>query len=190
MIRNLNKALGPTLRKASRCASKLMGSTDQPLQMRAVNGHSAPGPDLKPCNTYLQSKGTNVFSVMTALSVEHKSVNLGQVRHLRSCVTRIIANIWRRNMTWSRDIQQLMQGFPDEEGPEEMKRRAGSAILEHHNQYPPMHGIPELRQVRTVNMVKLYIIAQYRLRIHGLRQIFECDHCAYAGCGKALSNSG
>jgi len=93
-------------------------------------------------------------------------------------------------MTWSRDIQQLMQGFPDEEGPEEMKRRAGSAILEHHNQYPPMHGIPELRQVRTVNMVKLYIIAQYRLRIHGLRQIFECDHCAYAGCGKALSNSG
>ena len=28
-----------------------------------------------------------------------------------------------------------------------MKRRAGAAILEHHNQYPPMHGIPELRQV-------------------------------------------
>ncbi len=28
-----------------------------------------------------------------------------------------------------------------------MKKRAGGAILEHHNQYPPMHGIPELRQV-------------------------------------------
>ncbi len=28
-----------------------------------------------------------------------------------------------------------------------MKRKAGEAILEHHNQYPPMHGIPELRQV-------------------------------------------
>ncbi len=40
-----------------------------------------------------------------------------------------------------------MQGFPDEEGPVEMKRRAGAAVLEHHNQYPPMHGIPELRQV-------------------------------------------
>ena len=43
--------------------------------------------------------------------------------------------------------QCMLQGFPDEEGPIEMKKRAGAAILEHHNQYPPLHGIPELRQV-------------------------------------------
>ena len=31
-----------------------------------------------------------------------------------------------------------------------MKRRAGSALLEHNNQYPPMPGLPELRQVEIV----------------------------------------
>ncbi|KAL3157538.1 hypothetical protein ABBQ32_011995 [Trebouxia sp. C0010 RCD-2024] len=40
----------------------------------------------------------------------------------------------------------LGQGFPDEEGPDNMKRLVGSATLEHHNQYPPMFGVPELRQ--------------------------------------------
>lgn len=40
----------------------------------------------------------------------------------------------------------LGQGFPDEEGPEQMKKLVGSATTEHHNQYPPMFGIPELRQ--------------------------------------------
>lgn len=40
----------------------------------------------------------------------------------------------------------LGQGFPDEEGPEHMKKLVGSATLEHHNQYPPMFGSPELRQ--------------------------------------------
>ena len=43
----------------------------------------------------------------------------------------------------------MFQGFPDEEGPDEMKRRAGLALLEHNNQYPPMPGLPELRQVES-----------------------------------------
>lgn len=40
----------------------------------------------------------------------------------------------------------LGQGFPDEEGPEQMKQLIGAATMEHHNQYPPMLGVPELRQ--------------------------------------------
>lgn len=40
----------------------------------------------------------------------------------------------------------LGQGFPDEEGPEQMKQLVGAATMEHHNQYPPMFGVPELRQ--------------------------------------------
>lgn len=40
----------------------------------------------------------------------------------------------------------LGQGFPDAEGPESMKRAAADALLSHHNQYPPMMGVPELRQ--------------------------------------------
>ncbi|GBF97164.1 aminotransferase [Raphidocelis subcapitata] len=40
----------------------------------------------------------------------------------------------------------LGQGFPDEEGPAAMKAAAAAALTAHHNQYPPMMGVPELRQ--------------------------------------------
>lgn len=40
----------------------------------------------------------------------------------------------------------LGQGFPDDEGPTSMKEAAGKALLQHHNQYPPLAGLPELRQ--------------------------------------------
>jgi hypothetical protein len=40
----------------------------------------------------------------------------------------------------------LGQGYPDEEGPDAMKRAAADALFSHHNQYPPMMGVPELRQ--------------------------------------------
>ena len=40
----------------------------------------------------------------------------------------------------------LGQGFPDEEGPDKMKQLVGAATTDQHNQYPPMFGIPELRQ--------------------------------------------
>lgn len=40
----------------------------------------------------------------------------------------------------------LGQGFPDDEGPESMKKIVGDATLEYSNQYPPMLGVPELRQ--------------------------------------------
>lgn len=39
-----------------------------------------------------------------------------------------------------------MQGFPDEEGPDSMKKVAESAMQDYHNQYPSMLGVPELRQ--------------------------------------------
>ena len=53
--------------------------------MRAMNGHRDVTEDLKPCNTFLQNRGTNVFSIMTSLSVEHSSVNLGQVSDVGFC---------------------------------------------------------------------------------------------------------
>ena len=40
----------------------------------------------------------------------------------------------------------LGQGFPDELGPENLRRAAADAILDGPNQYPPMLGIPALRQ--------------------------------------------
>ncbi|HEY2751438.1 aminotransferase [Phenylobacterium sp.] len=40
----------------------------------------------------------------------------------------------------------LGQGFPDDPGPESIRAKAADAILNGYNQYPPMAGLPELRQ--------------------------------------------
>ena len=39
----------------------------------------------------------------------------------------------------------LGQGFPDDPGPEDVRRRAAEAVLHESNQYPPMMGSAELR---------------------------------------------
>jgi N-succinyldiaminopimelate aminotransferase len=40
----------------------------------------------------------------------------------------------------------LGQGFPDTEGPEDVVRAAADALLDQRNQYPPLTGLPELRE--------------------------------------------
>jgi aspartate/methionine/tyrosine aminotransferase len=40
----------------------------------------------------------------------------------------------------------LGQGFPDDPGPEDVRRKAAEAVLHGSNQYPPMMGLPELRR--------------------------------------------
>lgn len=40
----------------------------------------------------------------------------------------------------------LGQGFPDDQGPIALRRKAGQALIEGSNQYPPMRGLPELRR--------------------------------------------
>lgn len=40
----------------------------------------------------------------------------------------------------------LGQGFPDTEGPADVVQAAADALLDHRNQYPPMSGVPELRE--------------------------------------------
>ncbi|MCZ6603549.1 MAG: aminotransferase, partial [Alphaproteobacteria bacterium] len=44
------------------------------------------------------------------------------------------------------DAVNLGQGFPDARGPEAVLQAAADALLTKPNQYPPMLGIPELRQ--------------------------------------------
>jgi aspartate/methionine/tyrosine aminotransferase len=43
------------------------------------------------------------------------------------------------------DAVNLGQGFPDDAGPEDVRRRAADAVVSGWNQYPPMMGLPELR---------------------------------------------
>jgi N-succinyldiaminopimelate aminotransferase len=40
----------------------------------------------------------------------------------------------------------LGQGFPDDPGPEDVRRKAADAVISGWNQYPPMMGLAELRQ--------------------------------------------
>ncbi len=40
----------------------------------------------------------------------------------------------------------LGQGFPEEPGPEALRRRAALESVDGYNQYPPMRGLPDLRQ--------------------------------------------
>ncbi|WP_130866637.1 aminotransferase class I/II-fold pyridoxal phosphate-dependent enzyme [Acidipropionibacterium timonense] len=51
----------------------------------------------------------------------------------------------------------LGQGFPDDPGPAEVHRAATEAIEAGHNQYPPLAGVPILRQA----------IAEHEQRFHG-----------------------
>jgi N-succinyldiaminopimelate aminotransferase len=51
----------------------------------------------------------------------------------------------------------LGQGFPDEDGPEELKAIATAAIADGRgNQYPPAHGLPELRQAVAEHQDRFY----------------------------------
>lgn len=40
----------------------------------------------------------------------------------------------------------LGQGFPEDPGPLDVRQRAAEAVVDGSNQYPPMMGLPELRQ--------------------------------------------
>jgi len=40
----------------------------------------------------------------------------------------------------------LGQGFPDDAGPEILRQSADKAVIEGSSQYPPMMGLPEVRQ--------------------------------------------
>jgi aspartate/methionine/tyrosine aminotransferase len=44
------------------------------------------------------------------------------------------------------DAVNLGQGFPDDPGPEDVRRKAADAVINGWNQYPPMMGLPELRR--------------------------------------------
>ncbi|WP_424813104.1 aminotransferase [Roseococcus sp. YIM B11640] len=70
---------------------------------------------MKPMNDLLSATGTTIFTVMSALAVQHGAINLGQ-------------------------------GFPDYDGPPDVVKAAADALMDGRNQYPPLTGVPELRQ--------------------------------------------
>ena len=71
----------------------------------------------------------------------------------------------------------LGQGFPDAPGPEDIRRAAADALIERSNQYPPMAGLPELRQA---------IAAHYGAH-HGLALDWQKEIVVTSGATEAIA---
>ncbi|GAA1277085.1 aminotransferase class I/II-fold pyridoxal phosphate-dependent enzyme [Arthrobacter pascens] len=73
----------------------------------------------------------------------------------------------------------LGQGFPDEDGPAEIKAAAQAAIAQGSNQYAPGKGIPELRQA----------IAGHQQRFYGLAPDPDTEIIVTTGATEAIAAS-
>jgi aspartate/methionine/tyrosine aminotransferase len=71
----------------------------------------------------------------------------------------------------------LGQGFPDDPGPLALRRKAGEALLTGTNQYPPMRGLPALRQAAAVHYG----------RTQGLDLDWETEVTVTSGATEALA---
>ncbi|MFM8754121.1 MAG: aminotransferase [Phenylobacterium sp.] len=71
----------------------------------------------------------------------------------------------------------LGQGFPDDPGPEAIRARAADLVMNGNNQYPPMAGLPELRQA---------VAAHYR-RTQGLDLDWKTEVTVTSGATEALA---
>lgn len=77
------------------------------------------------------------------------------------------------------DAVNLGQGFPDDPGPVDVREKAAQAVMDGWNQYPPMMGIPELRQA----------IARHYKRFHALDLDWESEVMVTSGATEALAGS-
>ncbi len=73
----------------------------------------------------------------------------------------------------------LGQGFPDVDGPEDIRRKAAEALLEGPNQYPPMMGVMALREAVAANWK----------RFHGLDVDAAREVLVTSGATEALSDA-
>jgi aspartate/methionine/tyrosine aminotransferase len=71
----------------------------------------------------------------------------------------------------------LGQGFPDEPGPRAIRQKAAEAVLDGYNQYPPMPGLPELREA----------VAAHYARFQGLDLAWRQEITITSGATEALA---
>ena len=72
----------------------------------------------------------------------------------------------------------LGQGFPDDRGPEAVRRAAAEYLMDGNNQYPPMMGLPELRQA----------VAEHGKRFQGLDIDWQSEVLVTSGATEALGD--
>jgi N-succinyldiaminopimelate aminotransferase len=78
-----------------------------------------------------------------------------------------------------RQAVNLGQGFPDDPGPADVRRKAAEAVINGWNQYPPMMGLPELREA---------VAAHYR-RFQGLQLDPNTEVMITSGATEALAGA-
>jgi len=71
----------------------------------------------------------------------------------------------------------LGQGFPDDEGPQDVRRAAAEAVMAGPNQYPPMQGLPVLREA----------VAEHYRRFQGLDLDWKTQVLVTSGATEALA---
>ena len=71
----------------------------------------------------------------------------------------------------------LGQGFPDDPGPAAIRRKAAEEVLDGYNQYPPMAGLPELREA----------VANHYRRTQGLDLDWAREVTITSGATEALA---
>ena len=101
---------------------------------------------MKPANTLLSGIGTTIFTVMSALAVEH-----------------------------SRSISARASRIPT--GPTDVVQAAADALEDGRNQYPPMPGLPELRQA----------VAAANRRFYGLEVDWASEVVVTSGATEAIT---
>ncbi|MEQ9144629.1 MAG: aminotransferase [Parvibaculaceae bacterium] len=72
----------------------------------------------------------------------------------------------------------LGQGFPDDEGPIELRQRAAEIVMEGPNQYPPSMGMPALRQA----------VADHDNHFYGLGVDWQSEVLVTSGATEALAD--
>ncbi|HMB75180.1 MAG TPA: aminotransferase [Kiloniellaceae bacterium] len=73
----------------------------------------------------------------------------------------------------------LGQGFPDEDGPLDLRELAAKAVVAGPNQYPPMMGLPDLRQA----------VAAHDSEVYGLDVDWQREVMVTSGATEALADS-
>jgi aspartate/methionine/tyrosine aminotransferase len=72
----------------------------------------------------------------------------------------------------------LGQGFPDRDGPADILAKAADTLTRGPNQYPPMLGLPELRQA----------VAEHNRRFYGLDVDWQSEILVTSGATEALAD--
>lgn len=71
----------------------------------------------------------------------------------------------------------LGQGFPEWDGPEDVRQRAADAVMRGPNQYPPMRGLPQLREA----------VAEHYGRLQGIALDWKTEVTVTSGATEALA---